>query len=236
MKKLTKILFLSLLICSKIFAQSTSIVPGGTYLLNNGANNWLQLPVMTNAAITAIIPPIAKKGMMIYDCDFKCVRVFNGMAWNCLCEKTDDAPGCSDARITGHTFGGMTGPSFPSTDSVAGVGDEIFFVGTVSGSTVYPTGANYYFAGATGVITSFGGTAGYVAHQTNAGNIDWVTQIGGTIGGLVADASISSVTYSGGNAYIVGHFSGQMSLSPVGVPTTYTSAGGRDFFIQSSRP
>ena len=53
----------------------------------------------------------------------------------------------------------------------------------------------------------------------------------GTIGGVVADARISSVTYSAGYAYIVGQFSGQLKLSPGGVLTTFTSAGGTDFFM-----
>jgi hypothetical protein len=234
MKKHYILLILCLFISKLVFSQSTSIVPGGAYLNNNGAVNWLQLPVMHTPAIAAIIPPTATKGMMIYDCDLKCVKVFNGTEWNCLAEKSDcTPPGCSDARITGGSAGGMGGPAFPTTDAVAGAGDELFFIGNLFGSTSL---SYLYNIGAITVpFFPYGNiTAGYIAHQNSAGLIDWVKALGGYFTALPTTSGnviLTGVTYDAGNVYVVGHFDGQTNITISSVTTTYTSTGGTDFFI-----
>ncbi len=74
MKKNFSIIILLIMLSVGVFAQSTTITAGGS------AN--MQLPILTNAQISAI--PNPNVGMMIFDKTFNVVRVFNGSSWGSL--------------------------------------------------------------------------------------------------------------------------------------------------------
>lgn len=90
----------------QIFGQSTTLLPGGASLDNHNQNQSLTIPILTFNQISNYLNP--KIGMMIFDSNTKCVRVFDGKDWNCL--KSQNEQGyitcgtCDDLKFVDCTY------------------------------------------------------------------------------------------------------------------------------------
>ncbi|HLO46612.1 MAG TPA: hypothetical protein VK175_19870 [Leadbetterella sp.] len=90
------------------YSQSVTISPGNTQagIISNSVNNGILPPRMNYTQILAIASPV--EGTMVYDTEFKCLRVYNGSKWICL---NDRLPGPND--IQGNFIGLEYGNTLP---------------------------------------------------------------------------------------------------------------------------
>ena len=78
-------------------------IPNGFISLESKEKGFVITRVQNQSSIA-----IPKEGMLIYDIDAKCVKLFNGEKWNCLeksCNTADFTLNCSDVVIAGDTNG-----------------------------------------------------------------------------------------------------------------------------------
>lgn len=83
----TYILFLLLLMCSQVVAQSTTITPGDNTanVYANASNRGIQLPLMTTAQRDNLASPV--NGLMIFNTSINCVEFYQNNSWKSLCKK-----------------------------------------------------------------------------------------------------------------------------------------------------
>jgi hypothetical protein len=164
-------------------------------------------PTMNWGQIKAISP--AKAGMVVYDSEFNCLRMYNGSKWVRIGEQADlnAIPG----SFTTQTADGNIVPRNLITDASGNVYIVGYFSGTVTFGSLTP-------------LTSTGATDIFVTKYNNNGIPQWVQMAGGTLGdggfGIALDAS--------GNIYINGFFTGTATFGSL---TPLTSAGNSDVFV-----
>jgi hypothetical protein len=213
------------------FAQvaiNTNGAPAGTNTmldLNPAIGKAFVPPKMTYAQIKAISP--ASEGMLVYDTEFKTMRMYNGTRWMNLTQQVD-LPG------TFTTQGATT-------------------VTTQGASTIYDNAAtvdaagNIYIAGEfTGTI-AFGGSAGSLTATTASGSFPFITnafvvkynasgvaQWARQGGYLNNDTFATGVAVDGsGNVFITGTFYGETRFD---VFSSVVAAGVIDAYIVKYNP
>ncbi len=161
------------------------------------------MPRMSHAQIRNIPNPV--EGLMAYDNDFHCLRIYQDDKWECLCQ---DAP--MGLAINANSIGGsMTdyGTSI-TADAFGNVYITGFYEGTI-------TLEGYS-------MTATGNTNAFMA-KYNSGNLQWIKNIGG----LEYEKGLDIITDISGNIYLSGHFNNSINFEG----TSLTSNGGHDIFL-----
>lgn len=174
-------------------------VPSSALIEMRSANKGLLLPRMTTTQIQQVQNPTV--GLAIYDTDVKCLKTYNGTAWEC-------ASGTSSTSV-----------SSPMTTSLASkvIGTNINYGRGIATDN----SGNYYVAGhfqgqikltsADAAITSQGGSDVFIAKFNSTGGLVWkafVTSINNSE--KVEDLKIDA----NGNVYVAGYCSNQMTVYP----------------------
>jgi hypothetical protein len=169
-------------------------------------------PKMTWAQIKAISP--ASEGMMVYDTEFKTVRMYNGTRWvNLMPQANITAP---PGSFTAQSPSGNITTNSVATDASG----NVFITGSFTGTATFGTYS----------LTSLGGYSDFfIAKYNNSGVAQWAQKAGGTLsysgaGGtaVVADAS--------GNAYVTGYFGGVVS-GAFSFTATFNASPESDAFV-----
>jgi Beta-propeller repeat len=199
------------------FAQvaiNTNGAPGGTNTmldLNPAIGKAFVPPKMTYAQIKAISP--ASEGMLVYDTEFKTMRMYNGTRWMNLTQQVD-LPG------TFTTQGISTVGDYPATVDAAG---NIYLAGDFTGTLA--------FGGSAGSLTATTASGSFpfipnsfVVKYNASGVAQWARQ--GGFGNN--DTFAHGVAVDGsGNVFVTGAFFGQTLFNGA----TVISAGIIDAFI-----
>jgi hypothetical protein len=165
-------------------------------------------PTMTWAQIKAISP--AKEGMLAYDTDFKCLRMYTGSEWQCQQpnnKELTDPPG--DFSVLAMATGAIY-PQSTTTDAADNVYVIGFFLSTVTfGSTTLTNSGNYDV---------------FVVKYNASGAVQWAVN-----GGGANDDRGSGIAVDGsGNVYVTGFFS---SATATFGAITLTSSGSEDVYV-----
>jgi hypothetical protein len=205
-------------------AINTNGAPAGTNTmldLNPAIGKAFVPPKMTYAQIKAISP--ATEGMMVYDTEFKSLRLYNGTKWVALTQQSDitAAPG----SLTAQTATGTVFINAVTTDASGNVYTTGSFVGTVSFGTVSLTGS--------GSCSEF-----FLAKYNSSGVIVWVQKsTSNKTSGNTAEG-LALVVDAAGNIYATGTFFADLLASSnlvfgslTGIWSVPSSGSGGDIFI-----
>jgi Beta-propeller repeat len=164
-------------------------------------------PRMTNGQIKSI--PNPTEGMLAYDTEFKCLRMYTGLEWQCQQgsnKELNDPPG--DFFILG-TATGYANPQATTTDAAG----NVYVTGVFAGTTTF---------GTTTLTSNGPNPDAFVVKYNASGVVQWAVNGGGTsddfINGIAVDGS--------GNVYITGYSSGATTFG-----TTTLTGGYVDFFV-----
>jgi hypothetical protein len=175
--------------------------------LNPAVGKALVPPKMNWAQIKAITP--ATTGMVVYDTEFNCLRIYNGTKWVCSNDQADlFAPSGS---FTTQTASGVIVSRAVATDASG----NVYITGNFSGTATF---------GILPSITSSGGNDLFIAKYSSTGTVQWVQKAGGTSD----DYGYSIVVDNSSNVYITGYFIGAATF---GALPPLTSLGNEDIFI-----
>lgn len=191
-------------------------VPSSALIEMRSANKGLLLPRMTTNQIQQVQNPTV--GLAIYDTDVKCLKTYNGTAWEC-------ASGTSSTSV-----------SSPMTTSLASkvIGTNINYGRGIATDN----SGNYYVAGhfqgqikfTTGdaAITSQGGSDVFIAKFNSAGGLVWKAFITSPTNseqakGLKVD--------SFGNVYVTGIFSNQMTVYSANLSSNTVNGPSSGVFV-----
>jgi hypothetical protein len=174
-------------------------------------------PRMTFAQIKAI--PSPTEGMLAYDTEFKCVRVYTGTEWQCqqaTNKELNDPSG--DFSILGTASGNVT-PRSTTTDASGNVYVTGEYLGTaILGSFTL-----------TNPSTSYADV--FVVKYNSSGAVQWA--VGG--GGIYQEYGFSIAVDGSGNVYITGSLSSPtatfVSTNLSSVTVNNTSSGSSDIFV-----
>jgi Beta-propeller repeat len=175
--------------------------------LNPAVGKAFAPPKMNWAQIKAITP--ATTGMVVYDTEFNCLRIYNGTKWACSNDRVDlFAPSGS---FTTQTASGS--PEGIATDASGNVYVTGYFSGTATFGALPP-------------INSIGFSDIFIVKYNNLGVAQWVQKAGGTSFTTAQKIAVDA----SGNVYVTGYFAGTATfgaLSPI------VSVGGvvYDIFI-----
>jgi hypothetical protein len=191
-------------------------VPSSALIEMRSSNKGLLLPRMTTSQIQQVQNPTV--GLAIYDTDAKCLKTYNGTAWEC-------ASGTSSTSV-----------SSPMTTSLASKA-----IGT---STNYGRGiatdnsGNYYVAGyfegqikftaQDGAITSQGGSDVFIAKFNSAGSLVWKAFITSATNSEQATGLKVDIQ---GNVYVTGVFSTQMTVYSANLSSTTVNGPSSGVFV-----
>lgn len=204
MEKLFYILLL--LLNNYLFAQTTNILP-----------NRIELARLTYAQILAI--PSPQIGSICYDIDNNCVKVFDGVSWQCTNGQSTQtgATGVCSGFLNAYGGGFNTGASVKYLNSAA-MNNELYEVGYVGGN-----GTVQFIGGGISVTSTSTTTTGIIAKFDANGAIVWLKSF--------ANAKVKSLYTKGGEIYIIGTFSQTLSLTTTTGTATLTPVGSADVFV-----
>lgn len=211
------ILLICLLVSFGAFAQHniselpTSISDTGTQPDNSAildlqsSNKGLLAPRMTYAEIKAI--PSPAEGLLAYDTENHCLRIFNGSEWDCLYQKFSGS-----AEAQNIFMDGGSGTQF-GYDIAADASGNVYVVGTYNNTTIFGNTT----------LNNFGNYDAFIAKYDSSGTLIWVKNLGGTSD----DRGFSIAVSQSGDIYLTGYFTGAASCDG----TDVTGKGYRDIFI-----
>jgi Beta-propeller repeat len=191
---------------AQVAINADGSAPNASAMLDvSSTNKGFLPPRMTNDQIKAI--PSPPEGMLAYDTDFKCLRLFTGTQWQCqqaANEELNDPPGDFSILAT------ATGSIFPQSTT------------TDASGNVYVTG---YFYSPTAIFGSTillnnGISDVFVVKYNSSGVVQWAVNVGGSF----EDKGSSIAVDGSGNVYITGYF---YSNSILGL----TNTGNSDVFV-----
>lgn len=178
-------------------AQSTTITPG---IAGN-----VQIPNLTYAQVTAI--PSPQRGMQVFDTDYGCIRMYNGVDWRC-----NDTPANESNILT------TAIQAISNNGSVSGtISESTIVVGNFTGSIT--------FGGTT--LTSAGGQDVFMVKYDVNGNLQWAKRFGGASGGgLSGDEAITDIVVDPfGIIYITGRLGSSVMTGAITTPATSGTEG-----------
>jgi Beta-propeller repeat len=165
-------------------------------------------PTMNWAQIKAINP--AKAGMVIYDSEFNCLRLYNGSTWVCLGDNKDvtSPPGSFSTK----NYIGTAIPKKMVTDAAG---------------NVYMTGLLMDSISLSSLPTIYGSGNGdvFIAKFNNTGRALWVRKAEG----LEYKEGSSITIDASGNLYITGLFNGTATFGTL--PSITSNSNSRDIFV-----
>ena len=165
-------------------------------------------PRMSYEEIKTIESPV--NGLMIYDTEFNCLRLYNGVDWICLFQAPE--PGGATGNYAAIQAGG-TATDAGISIVLDSLDQSIIMVGqfsetiTLKDSTFTSTGDNDI------LIAKFSGHL----------ELEWAQNAGGTGDDVPAQVGVDDL----GNIYLTGYFNGTASYGD----SSITSLGGQDIFI-----
>jgi hypothetical protein len=198
-------------------AINTDGSPAGTNTildLNPAVGKAFVPPKMTWAQIKSISP--ASEGMVVYDIEFKCLRMYNGTKWICVGEQKQltDPPG----SFTTLTNGGPDWSVLPIA-VVTDASGNVYVTGNLSNTVTF---------GTLPPITSLGGPVNnadiFIVKYNSSGIAQWVQRAGGTNDDLVFDIALDA----SGNIYITGAIYGTATF---GTLPPLTPLANSDIFV-----
>ncbi len=197
------IIGLLLLFSLEIFAQNnnaqlpTSINEDGTpphssaILDVQSSSKGMLTPRMTYTEIKNIASPA--EGLMVYDTENHCLRIFNGSVWDCLYQKFGGA-GREESVVVS---GGAGSQILYGID--ADLSGNIYIVGSYSGSTIFENTT----------LPNIGFSDVFVAKYNSSGGVEWVKSIGGSNG---SDIGYSIAVSQNGDVFVTGSFRYNITL------------------------
>jgi hypothetical protein len=164
-------------------------------------------PKMTWAQIKAISP--ASEGMMVYDTEFKTLRMYNGSKWVSLTPTPNlYAPPGNFITQTG------IGTAYPFS-VVTDASGNVYMAGGFSGTATF----NPY------TITSAGAEDIFVAKYNSTGVVQWVRRAGGS----TYDEAFGIALDPSGNVFVTGRYSGTANFG--GFNTTNLNGSTVELFL-----
>ncbi|GGD74327.1 hypothetical protein GCM10011514_43000 [Emticicia aquatilis] len=190
------------------FGQAAQTTPSGTLIANQNpavampssslfevrSNTKGMLPPrMTTNRINAIVSPTI--GLMAYDIDVKCLKIYNGSEWE-----------CSNANVVAST---PVSSSFAFQSITDNVVNPESITADNSGNTItvgyFNSAITFGNANNVMTLTSLGNADGYISKHDQNGNLIWATQIGGSANNQdIRDVEIDNL----GNIVVVGYLIG----------------------------
>lgn len=179
-------------------------VPSSALIEMRSSNKGLLLPRMTTSQIQQVQNPTV--GLAIYDTDAKCLKTYNGTAWEC-------ASGTSSTSVSSPMTTSLASKAIGTNDNYGrGIATDnsgnYYVAGHFMGQIKFPK-----FPNEDAFVTSQGGSDVFIAKFNSAGSLVWkvfVTSMNNSeeVIGLRIDAN--------GNVYVAGSFRTQMTVYPVG--------------------
>jgi hypothetical protein len=177
--------------------------------LNPAVGKAFMPPIMTLAQIKAISP--AKEGMVVYDSEFNCLRVYNGSNWVCMTSQNKEFSDPS-GNFTTHTAVGDVFPRSVTTDPSG----NVYVTGEFNGTAT--------FGSLPSISSNLGSADIFILKYNNGGVLQWVQKSGGS----GQDYGHSIAVDASGNVYVTGFFTG---TSTFGTLPSITSVDNFDVFI-----
>lgn len=170
--------------------RADGVAPHSSAMLDvQSATKGVLIPRMDYASIAAMPNPAI--GLMVYDTEFLCLRIYNGADWDCLYQI--DSGSAGSVNVTGASYGGNGDDrSFSITTDAVG---NHYIGGSFSGELKI---ANIT------INASGGGTSGFIAKISAAGNAIWVSEIPCSITAVVNDVFVAN----NGTVFSTGSFRG----------------------------
>jgi Beta-propeller repeat len=176
-------------------------------------NKGMLLPRLTTAQINAVSSPA--QGLMLYDTDAKCVKTYNGSAWECLDSNPPAALTPLSNSYAQKVNGNADNNGYGIVSDASG---NIYSVGEFSNTITVGKGSN------TSTLTSQGNWDGFFVKYNSTGDIQWAVQIAGTNYQTISDIAIDASS----NLYIVGTLRGNTTFYSNSTSPTYVTSVGQD--------
>lgn len=173
-------------------------------------------PRLTTTQIDAIVSPV--QGLMAYDTDLKCMKLYNGVTWDCL---NSNANIGTTPLSSSYAFNPV-GNSYNEGNGIAVDSDNnIYVAGNFQNTITFGKNPN------TSTITSAGGTDIYLVKYNSDGELIWINQIGGTAEQVVAGLVIDTAN----NIYLCGSLYSTTVFSGTSNTQTYNGNGYQQSYI-----
>lgn len=169
------------------------------------ANKGVLIPRMTYTEIKNIVSPA--EGLMAYDTENHCLRIFNGSNWDCLYQKFG-APGQEESVSVEGGYGNQYAYDI-DTDALG----NIYVLGRYNGTTSFGNTT----------LPNIGSWDVFITKYDSLGTVKWTKNIGSTGN----DAGNSIAVSQNGDFYVTGQFYNGASFDG----TQITSIGLNDIFI-----
>mgnify|MGYP000391709367 CR=1 FL=1 len=221
--------FLNILFVANVFSQQDNVLQLPTSIDENGGNpdasaildvqstdQGVLFPRMDLATIMSIPNPAT--GLMVYDIEALCLRIYDGSSWECLSTGLS-RPGPSPvSSISGESYSG-TGCEEANDIEVDAVGN--YYIGGKFNTTT--NFANITINPQPGIPGGAIGYNGYLAKFGPTGNAIWVRNFASN-----NDVEVFSIFVDNpGNVFVTGAFSGPSVFGT----TPITPTGPRDLFV-----
>ena len=207
------------------YGQNAQTTPNGTLIANQNSSvampsssifevrsntKGMLPPRMTTNRINQIVSPTI--GLMAYDIDVKCLKIYNGSEWECANANIVAATPISSS----FAFRAMTDNTSNSEAIVADANENTISVGSFKGGVTFGSNINQK------TLTSFGEKDGFIAKNDKDGNLIWATQIGGAADQEIFDVALDN----SGNICVIGylHYSTNF-YSTNNTSTTFSPTG-----------
>lgn len=170
-------------------------------------------PRLTTTEINSITSPA--QGLMAYDTDLKCMKIFDGSVWNCLGSSVSIG---STPLSSSYAFG----PTGNSTNEGYGIAVD-------ASGNIYVAGYFYdtITFGVSSTLTSAGSKDVYLAKYSSSGEILWVIQIGGSDTQEAIDLAVDASN----NVYICGTLTGTTYFEATSNSQSFSGNGYKQSFI-----
>jgi hypothetical protein len=203
-------------IIAQVAINADGSTPDPNAILDLKSTNKAFLPPrMTIDQIKAI--PSPTKGMLAFDNDYNCLRMYTGTEWQCLQganKELADPPG--DFSILSTAASGLFFPNGVVNDALG----NAYIVGTFSSPTLTLGSITLTNSEGSGTQDVF------VVKYNSTGVVQWATKVGGTD----LDFARRIAVDGSGNVYIVGHFRGP-TITIGAVTLTNANSGTREIFV-----
>lgn len=190
--------------------NSTPINPSAIVEMKS-SNKGMLLPRLNTSQINSIASPT--QGLLLYDTDSKCVKSYNGNAWECTSASSSVAV------------------ASPMTTSLA---TKVIGTGQNYGRGIgVDNSGNYYIMGhfngqikmneSDAFVTSQGDNDAFIAKFNSAGVLLWKVFLAGPDGTIAKNLKIDA----SGNIYTIGSFSGQVTIYSANGSTQIIDTGSQ---------
>lgn len=228
MKNILLLFVLSFIFEYNVKAQIPNPVsfPDGVSVGAATTNGLFTPPLKTTAQINAITG--MQIGMIVYDTDEKCLKIYNGSNWNCL---TNNVSGSSAFSENGPTQNFAKRVSVGTSSISASFNDM-----EIANDSLYVIGnfmSNVY--GASGQVDMDGFIYNYtfntnenhhfISKYSPQANRVWTFQFPSPY------INVVDIKWHNSFLYMTGSFSTPVTLTVNGTPTTYTPSNGTDTFV-----